>query len=72
MPLLSQPKEANSSETHAALDYVLAVIAFESVQARMKLAIDIGDLDLIEKTSPELAEACAAVRAAKAPERVLN
>ena len=59
----------NFAET---LDYEVSVIAFESVQARMKLAIDIGDLDLIEKTSPELAEACAAVRAAKAPERVLN
>lgn len=54
------------------LDYELAVIVFESVQARMKLAIDIGDLELIDKIQPELAAAAAAVRAAKAPLGLLN
>ena len=59
----------NFAET---LDYEVSVIAFESVQARMKLAIDTGDLELIDEIQPELAAAAAAVRAAKAPERILN
>lgn len=62
--------EAKTDET--ALDYELAVIAFELVQARMKLAIDTGDLELIDEIQPELAAAAAAVRTAKAPEHVVN
>lgn len=68
IPQLSEPDFAVAK---TALDYELAVIAFESVQARMKLAIDIGDIELIDKIQPELAAAAAAVRPAKAP-RTLN
>ena len=39
----------NFAET---LDYEVSVIAFESVQARMKLAIDTGDLELIDEIQP--------------------
>lgn len=54
------------------LDYELPVIAFESVQARMRLALAIGDLDLIDEIQPELAAAVAAVRTANAPRHILN